>query len=271
MSVATESKLDVEVGGGFLGVSRRRAFLTHLGMSAAIVGIVCALIFFVWYPHPYFQAMGAWGVLRVLIGVDVVVGPLLTLVVFKPGKRGLRFDLGAIACVQLAALLYGTITIYRERPYFTVFAVDRFYVLPRGDIDAADLAAPDLAERIGRKPASGPLLVVASRPRDSAGMQRLLEDLFAGKPDIERRPEFWSRYSDEASQVIARATPTTVLAGQHPEAQGKIETLAAARGLPRERLGFLPLIAKNRDMSLVVDLNDGSLLDVIDVDPWAGS
>ena len=106
----------------WLEISRRRAFLTHLALSATIVGIACAAIFFIWYPRPYFEATGAWHVLRVLIGVDLVLGPLLTLIVFKPGKWGLKFDLCAIALVQLAALIYGLTTIYEERPYFTVFA-----------------------------------------------------------------------------------------------------------------------------------------------------
>jgi hypothetical protein len=269
--VASEEHSQREVSGGFLRVSRRRAFLTHLAVSTAIVGFVCALIFFVWYPHPYFQAMGAWGVLRVLIGVDLVLGPLLTLIVFKPGKRGLKFDLWAIACIQLTALLYGAGTIYHERPYFTVFAVDRFYVLPRADVDAAQLAAPDLTERIGVKPALRPLLVAAVRPSDTAGLQQLLEDLFAGKPDIERRPEFWRRYSDQTAQVIARAKPAAEFAARHPAAESKIAALAVSSGLPRDRLGVLPLIAKNRDMSLVIDMNDGDLLDVVDVDPWADS
>jgi len=110
-------------------VTRARAFWTHLAISSAIVGAACAVIFFVWYPYPYFQAAGAWNVLRVLIGVDLVLGPLLTLIVFKPGKRGLKSDLACIALVQIAALVYGLTVIHRERPYFMVFALDRFFLL----------------------------------------------------------------------------------------------------------------------------------------------
>jgi hypothetical protein len=212
--------------------------------------------------------MGAWHVLRVLISVDLVVGPLLTLIVFKPGKRGLEFDLCVIALVQIVALIYGAETIYRQRPYFTVFAVDRFHVLAREDVSAADLAAPGLAERIGAKPTVGPLLVVASRPADSAGMQRLIDDTLAGKPDIERRPEFWGSYAEGAGQIVARASPAAAFAASRPDAAAAIDAFVARRGMARDRLGFLPVIAKNRDLTLVVDLADGRPLDVIDVDPW---
>ena len=254
---------------GWLEVSRGRAFATHLGVSATVVGTVCALIFFVWYPHPYFVATGAWSVLRVLIGVDLVAGPLLTLIVFKPGKWGLKFDLCAIALVQLAALVYGVTVIYRERPYFTVFAVDRFYVLTRRDVDQTELAAPDLTERIGRKPMIGPVLVGALRPTDFAGAQRLLDEtVFGGKPDIERRPAYWSRYGDAAAQAIARAKPLASLQVAHPEAAGQVADLVAALRLPEDRLGFLPVIAKNQDLSLVIDVADGRPLEVLAVDPW---
>jgi hypothetical protein len=266
--VATEQP---PLGTNLSTVDRRRAVLAHLAVTVVVVGVVCAAIFFVWYPAPYFDAMGASGVLRVLIGVSLVVGPVLTWVVFKPGKWGLKFDLWCIGLVQLAALAYGTITMYRERPYFIVFAVDRFHVLPRTDVEAAGLAAPDLAARIGTKPAIGPLLVAASLPADDAGMQRLIADLVAGKPDIEHRPEFWGRYQGSAAAVMAHARPVAELFARRPEATRALAELAAARALPRERLGFLPLIARNRDMSLVVDLASGTPVGIVDADPWLES
>jgi hypothetical protein len=256
---------------GWLEVSRGRAFATHLAASATVVGTVCALIFWVWYPHPYFEAAGAWNVLRVLIGVDLVVGPLLTLIVFKPRKRGLALDLAVIAVVQLAALVYGLTVIYRERPYFTVFALDRFYVLARQDVGPAALNDPALtaARRIGEKPRIGPLLVVATRPSDVAGKQKLLEEtVFEGKPDIERRPEFWGKYTDGADQVRSRAAPLAALAAVEPGAAAEIEHLTARLQRPENELGFLPMIAKNKDLALVVDLTDGMPLEVLDVDPW---
>jgi hypothetical protein len=252
-----------------LDISRGRAFLTHLVCSASIVGAVCALIFLVWYPHPYFQAVGAWNVLRVLIGVDVVIGPVLTLIVFKRGKPGLKFDLCFIAAVQLAALIYGLQAIYRERPYFAVFAVDRFYVLAHRDVDAGEMQREKVKERVGTKPARGPLLAVATRPTDTAEYQRLLDEtVFQHQPDIERRPHYWGRYADEASQVIAKAKPLATLRTAHPEAATRIDALGRGLGLPEQRLGYVPLIGKNRDLSFVIDLGNGAPIEVLDVDPW---
>ena len=270
LSARTE-QLDSPHVPAWLNVSRPRAFLSHLAFSAVVVGAVCALIFFVWYPHPYFQAVGAWNVLRVLIGVDLVVGPVLTLILFKPGKRGLKFDLAFIACVQVAALVYGITVIYRERPYFNVFNVDRFSVHSYRDVDRDQWNAALAAGRLDAKPQLGPALVVAVRPTDPAAAQRLLEETAGGgKPDIDRRPEFWSRYEEQAAQVVARQRPLTALRAARPESAGAIVALAARLGLPEDRLGFVPMIAKNRDVSAVVDAHTGELLEIIDVDPWIG-
>lgn len=258
---------------GWLDISRGRAFCTHLCASAAIVAIICALIFFVWYPHPYFQAAGAWNVLRVLISVDLVVGPLLTLIVFKPGKWGLKFDLCVIALLQLAALTYGVSVIYRERPYFTVFAVDRFYLLARQDVDQVQLADPALTgvAKLGAKPAIGPLLAVATRPTDLAGMQRLMDEtVFGNQPDIEQRPEYWSAYPGQTQQVLARARPLAALKADRPRSAQTIDRLVAALGRSEDTLAFAPLIAKNTDMSMIIDAASGMPLEVLDIDPWIG-
>jgi hypothetical protein len=256
---------------GWLEVSRGRAFLTHLAASATIVGAACTVIFFVWYPHPYFFATGAWKVLRVLIGVDVVLGPLLTLIVFKPGKRGLKLDLAVIAFIQLSAFAYGVTSIYQGRPYFTVFAVDRFYVLAREDVDADELARREREGSIGVKPSRGPLLVVAVRPTDPAAAKRLLEEtVFGGLPDIERRPEYWRPYAAETAQVAMRARPLATLRAARPKSAAQIAAVTARLGLPEQRLGFVPLIARNRDLSFIVDLTSGAPLEVLDVDPWIG-
>jgi hypothetical protein len=258
-------------GSRLLTLSRGRAFAAHLALSASVVGVACAAIFFVWYPAPYFEAAGAAGVLRVLIGVDLVVGPLLTLIVYKPGKRHLKLDLAVIAAIQAAALIYGLSVIYRERPYYTVFAVDRFFVLARGDVVPEQRDDPSLvgSERIGERPSRGPLLVVANRPSDVRGRQRLLEEtVFQGQPDIERRPEFWARYTDETAQVLRAARPLAQLAAARPDSAREIAAAAARHGRSLDDASFLPLTAKNRDLALLLDRVSGAPLGVIDVDPW---
>ena len=58
-------------------MTRSQAFLIHLFISAATVGIVFAVAYLVWYPTPYFEVAGTWYLLRILLVVNIVVGPIL--------------------------------------------------------------------------------------------------------------------------------------------------------------------------------------------------
>ncbi len=265
--MSEENSVSSETRRSWRSVSTRHAFVSHLAFSATIVGSVCGVIFFVWYPAPYFDIKGAWNVLRVLIGVDLVVGPLLTLILFRPNKRGLAIDVVMIAMIQLSALLYGTTMIYQERPYYAVFAVDRIEVLSKRDVDATAVAGTVFEN----KPLVGPVLAVATVPSDPVEFQRLLQEtLFEGKPDIERRPSLWSVYAESKDSVLARAEPLSTLLDERP---GTAEEIArVSRDLSRDATDILyvPVVGGDQALTLVIDPDTALPLRVLDFDPWAG-
>src|SRR5215218_9788376 len=110
------------------GYTRWQAAPVHLVISAIIAVLVFATMLLLWYPRPYFTVAGGFTLMLLLIGVDVVIGPLLTLVVFDPRKKSLKFDLAVIVVLQLAALIYGVWIMFSARPVFVAFAGDRFEV-----------------------------------------------------------------------------------------------------------------------------------------------
>lgn len=243
-------------------VSKSRAFLSHLGISATIVGAVILLVFLVWYPEPFFEAVGTWSVVRILVGVDLVLGPLLTLIVFRPRKPNLLLDMTVIATVQAVALIYGVSVLYRERPYYVVFAVDRFHVLAHEDIVAA---APDWIS----KPIVGPEKVVAKLPEDSEARNRLIDEtVFGGAPDIELRPEFWTRYASETESIVARAAPITTLREAGASVSKEVDAILRALDVSEDALGFLPIISKKLDGAAIIDKSTAEIVAVIAVDPW---
>lgn len=246
-------------------MNKLRAFLTHLAISATVVGTVLAVVFFVWYPHPYFQAIGAWNVVRVLIVVDLVIGPLLTLIVYKPKKPSLVFDMSVIAAIQLAALAYGVTTIFQERPYFAVFAMDGFRIIAAKDIDFDTIED----EALRRKPLVGPILVVASMPEDAEARERLMmEVLFENKPDIEYRPAFWHPYAERADEVLGRSRPLAELRAARQDEAGEIDRLAARHGRSIEELAFTPLVGRHDDLAVILDADSGMPIDALAVNPW---
>ncbi len=114
-------------------MSRWQAFGIHLAISMLLLLAMLAIILLLWYPGLLFSVDGGWTGLRIVIGVDLVLGPLLTLVVFKAGKPGLKFDLSCIAAFQLICMTAGMWIVYDERPLALVLAYDTFYSLTRDE------------------------------------------------------------------------------------------------------------------------------------------
>ena len=249
----------------FFTKDKLKAFSIHLFISATVVGAVVVLIFFFWYPRPYFDANGAWTVLRVLVMVDLVLGPLLTLVLFKRGKKGLVLDMCFIAAIQLAALVYGVHVIYSERPYYLAFAVDRFEVIGKVEIDANKIKYPELKI----KPIQGPILVYADFPKDKKEREKFLfETVMEGKPDLERRPEYYHPYLLNKEKVLQKAKSLSELVKHEAPNQKKIDKFLKKHTGTQENYLFLPLVGKNNDLALVLDKNSGLPVDGIAIDPW---
>ena len=111
---------------------RAKVALTHFLLSVVIFVVVVILLVFFWYPAPHFNASGGWQGLKIAASVDLVLGPLLTFIIFnlKKSKAKLTGDLIVIAIMQLGALVYGVTTIYQQRPVAVVFWDDSFYSVP---------------------------------------------------------------------------------------------------------------------------------------------
>jgi hypothetical protein len=121
-------------------MSRFEAFGIHFSMSFAIFLFLGYLVVFQWYPDFFFDADGGWRGLRIIVAVDLILGPTLTLIVFKAGKPGLKTDLLLIGLFQLACLLGGVYVVYSERPVAVVYADGRFTSTTMDDY--ADLTQP---------------------------------------------------------------------------------------------------------------------------------
>ena len=246
-------------------MTRVKAALIHLAASATVVGTILAIVYFVWYPGATFFIAGAISVVYVLVGVDLVLGPSLTLLVFKPGKPGLKFDLTAIAMIQLVALAYGAYTLYVERPYYMVYVVDRFNLVPEGAIDKSKLRFEELRE----KPFANIILGYARLPDDPAELSRFNESVFfGGEPDLDGRPEYWEPYAAGLDVVRAHIKP---LDGFEPATAAEGTEIEAARkrhGEQHERLGYVAVATLGEDMAMLMDRDTAEPLDILRINPW---
>lgn len=246
---------------------RWKAVVLHLCISAAIAAIASGLLVGVWYPPPYFHADGAGKLLALVVGIDVSVGPLLTLLVFKNGKPGLKFDLAVIGLLQVAALVYGFHVLVLSRPVFLVTAVDRFVVVSAENISSSDL---EKASRPEWRHLSwtGPILVGATLPTDPDQREALMFSSLQGGKDIQDLPERYVPYTSIAKSMLKRAHPVALLLSMHPDASQEISRWMQAHHLHDDQVAWLPLQARKWDMVMMMDAGNGQPIGPIPLDPW---
>ena len=73
---------------------RLRASGIHLGISLCIATLAAVVVFGLWYPYPYREISGGRSLFMLVVCVDVVMGPLITLLIFstKKTRRHLAAD-----------------------------------------------------------------------------------------------------------------------------------------------------------------------------------
>jgi hypothetical protein len=220
-------------------------------ISAAIAAGALALMLLVWYPHPLFKAAGGDDLLVLLVGVDVVIGPLITLIIFKPGKKGLKFDLAAIGTLQLAALLYGVSIVYLARPAYIVFVKDRFEV-----VTAAELQPRNVAEaqhpQFRDVPVGGPEWVYGAFPEDPRERGELVKLSMAGF-DLQHFPRYYRPYDAHAAEILARAQTVERTRATEPKAGAVVDAWLRDTGTPADAVRYVDLRAPRYWVGVLLD------------------
>ena len=247
-------------------MSRWKAAGIHLLISVVIALVIGVLFLKMWYPPPFFSAAGADELMLLLVGVDVTLGPLVTLIVFRRGKPGLKFDLAFIGLVQCASLTYGLSVVLQSRPVFLVAAIDRFTLVSANEIDAKSLnnaANPEFRQLSW----TGPKLVGAQLPKDEKKRSDLLDSSTTGL-DIERLPEFYVPYIEQSQMILTRAKALDALRAKHPESGALIDEVAAKNHLNAMDIAYLPLVTRKHDLSMLFSKTTAMPIQAIPVDPW---
>ena len=247
-------------------LNRYKASLTHFLISLAVAGVVYFAVRYLWYPGPLFEIAGGLELLLIVISVDVTLGPLITMLIYKPGKRGLKFDLTVIAILQLAALAYGIYTIAESRPVYITFVKDRFELVRAGELDDADLA--QAAPSFGQLNWFGYRLAGARIPKDPKEQMKLMDSAILGGKDIHLIPRWYVEYSVVAQDAAKAAAPIRKLRQLNPDNKIEIDEVVARSRGPEDAVGFLPMRAGKRDMTVVVTRNTGDIVALLPLRPW---
>ena len=219
-----------------------RYALRHLLLSLGVALASAAVVFGLWYPAPYRQMLDVGHIYLLVLAVDVVCGPLLTLVLASPKKsrRERWLDFALIGLIQLAALAYGMHSVWAARPVALVFEVDRLVVVTANEVlqDRLPKALPEFRDL----PFAGVLKAGTRKPANGAEMMRSL-DLSLGGVPLAAQPDWWQPWADSLPAMRERAKPLAELMGRKPQAVPVLQDAARDAGRPAAELSYLPLVS----------------------------
>lgn len=248
-------------------MNRFQAFAIHLLMSS-VIGLVLAMLMFVFvYPWALSQATGVVNIFAMLIAIDVVLGPCLTLLVFNKAKKELKRDLMIIVLLQIAAMCYGVHALYVARPVYQVFNTDRFDLVYANDLTSSKLNAAHDPE-FKTLPWFGVRTVAAQRPTDSKSRNDVLLSALSGGDDLPQLPQYYVPYEKDVQQVIKRIQPLKDLFVYNPKQKKEVDNLIKKYQSQSQSVGFLPLKGRQNDLTIIVNAKDGTLLETLNLNPW---
>ncbi|MDT7513578.1 TfpX/TfpZ family type IV pilin accessory protein [Rhodoferax mekongensis] len=224
-------------------------------------------MFSYWYPYPHREVSGGRELFLIMVSVDVIIGPLMTLIIYDSRKslRVLRYDIAVIVLLQIVALGYGLWTMSMARPVHLVFEIDRFRVVHAIDVppELLDQTRPGIVAL----PYRGPT-VLGLRPfkDDLEKMHATLAALQGLQ--LSYRPEFWQSYDASRNDVLRIAKPIEQLKARFPDSVKQIEAATAGKAEAARTILYVPFSGRKDFWTVLIDGRNGDILGYLPLDSF---
>ena len=240
------------------------AFSIHLAISLVIFLIILYFILVHWYPHPLFKTDGGWQGIRLIASVDIVLGPLLTLIVFRKNKPHLKLDMSIIATIQFCALASGIWIVYGEHPVLITYDEDRLRPIPAYQVLEAGISL-DSIDKYGP---NIPPIAFVDLPNESWARAELFR-----KSRLESRPIYLNgnlyRTIDKNNidRIRAHAIDLPKYVANRPKDREIYEQFAKENADELQNYIFLELDSRFKWFIAVFNVKTYRLVDTIDILP----
>ncbi|MGB1221061.1 MAG: hypothetical protein ACPG43_05950 [Alcanivoracaceae bacterium] len=230
----------------------------HLLFSALIVASLVAVVMWAWFPGPLSRIEGVTIPLKILVIVDVILGPMLTFVVFKRDKPSLKKDLGVIIALQLAAFGYGGWVMYQARTAVLAWDSGNVYSVRAGQTEGEPI--PDWVTPVPGLHGTG--LVYVEKINDPDFIAAVLR---GDQADVTLLPAQYRPVSEHVQEIVASAPDIAKLLAE-PAMQGPWQAFAERHGVSRDEVIIVPLLGAHADAGVVLRREDAGFVGLLDVD-----
>lgn len=235
-------------------------FLSHLIVSLLIACCCLILVFYVWHPVPLAKAIGVTHIFLMMLTIDVVLGPLLTLIIAKEGKKSLKFDLIVICSLQISALIYGMYNITVSRPVWITFDTMRFELVQANNIPQEDmkLAMSPYNDLGWREPQI--VAVKLARNNEEKSNRTFLELQTGVAPSM--RPTLYEPISKQSHLIHSQSHAIKELSNFNENSR-----LKSILSKYPQATAFLLMKASAVDMTVLIN-HKGGVVKIVDLRPW---
>lgn len=234
-------------------MTRWKAAAIHLLISFTVVGTITGLIYWLWFPYGMIRIAGMDRLLITMLCVDIVAGPLLTLIVFKAHDMRLtRRDLAMIGVMQALFMGYALHTAWISRPVFMVWSVDKMYLLYANELEPRNLARARAAESRDLN-WFGPRRFAVVLPKDPEARATVFADLIKRQRPLEQLPEHYGPYASKREEILKKSMPATTASLPKWMPPESLDAAVAHSERNKADLRLVPILSARAASMLLVD------------------
>lgn len=233
----------------------------HLVFSLFLASVSLYLIYCIWYPTPLAVATGVNQIFLMMLGIDVLLGPILTFIIYKKGKKTLKFDLAIVILMQVSALCYGVYSIAQGRPVWIVYTNERFELVRNNEIVQDHI---EKAQFEFQKPSLlKPQYAAVKYANDSVQKSNDIFTETMGGVSLAQFPERYQLLNSVRDKIQNKSQSIDVL-NQFNEKQ---QVANIIKKYPTAT-AWLPLKANAVDMVVLINKEKGEVVKIVDLRPW---
>ncbi len=238
----------------------------HLLVTLLVALCSGILVFQIWFPGSLSSMLGGTELYRLVLIVEICLGPLMSLVIFNPQKprSELIRDYSIIGVVQIVALVYGLFSVAQSRPVIMAFVKDRIEVISALELDDKDLEAAT-EEQYSSRSWLGPREVCTESPKDPVERSNLLISAVDGK-DIQMFPKYYRECKNK--ELIERSFDKGLLLSETVKSNNPPEVFEE---LPKEDFVWLPVTHRFGAWVVVFPNKDISKAQYFPIEPWGSA
>jgi hypothetical protein len=236
---------------------RLKAFGLHLSASVTVLTLILGSLYFGWYRWPGWYLADVKQVVAVMIGVDVVVGPLLTLVIANQTKsrRVLSRDVALIVVLQFGALVYGSFSLWNGRPLYYAFSENVIQLVQAYDVDDDEAqAGRDKNPTLAPHWYSLPRWIWAPLPADAEEREKIVGSAISGGDDVISLPDHYKPWAEGLPSLRGQLKKVDDVAYFAPAEKKKLKARMKAEGVDVDLINAIPMSGRGHPMLAVFDL-----------------